>query len=395
MSIAHNQLRIARELWARLQPLDRGVPARLQTLLADRRFGSRDRRLYRELLFTALRQARALAPLDPDNWAAHLVATCAPTPETEPLRAAYPGPPPPLPEPLSLLPSWFSEGCETGRPPSESAAALLARAPVWIRFQTTDPRPAREEWAARGWSATPHPLLPDAWRLAPETPVSGTRAYQEGHYEIQDLGSQAILAALDLPARSPGPRWLDACAGAGGKTLQLARLLGPAARIDATDIRPSALRELRARGARAGLAPLIHVLDGPAGPATYDAVLVDAPCSGSGTWRRSPHLLHCTGPDDLAAAAREQTQILRSAASLVRPGGWLVYATCSIARAENRAVAEHFLAAQDGRFVPEAPPLDLGFPRIGPSEAGLALSPGLQDNDGFYFALFRRVGAED
>ena len=85
MSIASNQLRIVRELWARLQPLDRGVPARLQTLLSDRRFGSRDRRLYRELLFTALRHARVLTTLSPDDeprWAARVANGCAPTRDT-------------------------------------------------------------------------------------------------------------------------------------------------------------------------------------------------------------------------------------------------------------------------------------------------------------------------
>jgi 16S rRNA (cytosine967-C5)-methyltransferase len=401
MSIAANQLRIARELWARLQPLDRAVPTRLQTLLADRRFGSRDRRLYRELLFTALRLARPLARLAPGDepgWAALVANHCAATRDTEPFRAAHGATTPaPAPSPLDLVPPWFSAEHEPALPatPAETAAALLARAPVWVRLQTDSPDDALAEWAARGWVAnsSPHPALADARRLPPETKVTDCAAYQAGHYEVQDLGSQAILASLGLPDHSPGPRWLDACAGAGGKTLQLARLLGPSARIDATDIRPAPLAELRARAARAGLAARIRTLPGRPDPAArYDGVLVDAPCSGSGTWRRAPHLMACTSAEDLAAAARTQLELLRRAAPLVRPGGLLVYATCSIARTENTGVAAAFLAAEAGSFRVEPPVHALGFCPLAPGAPGLALAPGPQDNDGFYVASFRRVG---
>ena len=391
MSVAHNQLRLVRELWNRLQPLDRGVPARLQALLADRRFGSRDRRLYRELLFTALRHARPLAAtpgLDDLAWAARLAAACAASRETEAFRASFaPAEPPPPPDPLDLVPAWFPTGVDTGAPPAEVAAALLARAPVWVRLDPARAEEAQAEWDARGWTALPHPVLPAARRLPPETGVTACAAYLNGHYEVQDLGSQAVLAALDLPARSPGPRWLDACAGAGGKTLQLATLLGPSARIDAADVRPAALAELRARAARAGLAGRIRTLPRAAAGELYDAVLVDAPCSGSGTWRRSPHLMACTGEADLAAAARLQTLILTESAAHVRPGGLLVYATCSVARIENEDVAAAFLAAHGDRFAAEPPALDLGFPRL---THGLAITPGRWDNDGFYVAVFRR-----
>ena len=409
MSIATNQLRIVRELWARLQPLDRAVPARLHAVLADRRFGSRDRRLYRELLLTALRQARALATLPPDDasaWAAHLAATCATTRETEPFRTEFTPSPAsasalhpsslilhPSEAALALLPPWFPAEQDPALPPEHSAAstasALLARAPVWVRLQTDSPEDAFAEWAARGWTATPHPTLSDAFKLPPETAVSGCTTYQAGHYEIQDLGSQLVLGALDLPAASPGPRWLDVCAGAGGKTLHLARLLGPAAHIDATDIRPAPLAELRARAARAGLASRIRTVTAPEAGATYDGVLVDAPCSGSGTWRRSPHLMACTSEDDLAAAARTQLGLLSQSAARVRVGGLLVYATCSIARTENSAVAAAFLAAQENTFAPAPPALDFGFPRLAPG--GVAFVPGAQDNDGLYVAAFRRL----
>lgn len=391
MSVAHNQLRVARELWKRLHPLDRGVPARLQALLADRRFGSRDRRLYRELLFTALRHARplaALAGLEELAWAARLATACADSRETEAFRAAFaPAAPPAPPHPLDLVPAWFSNEADAGAPAPAVAAALLARAPVWVRLDPAHSDEAHAEWDARGWTAQPHPVLTSARRLPPETGVTACSSYLNGRYEVQDLGSQALLAALDLPARSPGPRWLDACAGAGGKTLQLAALLGPAARIDAADVRTSALVELRARAARAGLASRIRTLPRANTGELYDGVLVDAPCSGSGTWRRAPHLMACTGEAELAAAARLQSLILAESAPHVRPGGLLVYATCSIARLENESVAAAFIATHGDRFLAEPSALDLGFPRL---PHGLAITPGHWDNDGFYLAVFRR-----
>ncbi len=391
MSVAHNQLRVARELWKRLHPLDRGVPARLQTLLSDRRFGSRDRRLYRELLFTALRHARPLAELpglDDLGWATWLAAACAVSRETEAFRAAFaPGNPPTQPHPIDLVPPWFSNEVDAGAPAREVASALLARAPVWVRLDPAHADEVHAEWDARGWAALPHPVLTAARRLQPETGVTACAAYLNGHYEVQDLGSQTLLAALDLSTRSPGPRWLDACAGAGGKTLQLAALLGPSARIDASDVRPAALAELRARAARAGLASRIRTLPRAAAAELYDGVLVDAPCSGSGTWRRAPHLMACTGETELAAAARLQTLILAESAANVRPGGLLVYATCSIARVENEDVAAAFLTAHRDQFSAEPSALDLGFPRLA---HGLAITPGRWDNDGFYLAVFRR-----
>ena len=379
MSLAHNQLRIAHSLWQRLQPLDRTCPARLQGLLADRRFGSRDRRLYRELLLTAQRHARLLAAIDDEaTWAALLARTCAATRETEGFRATFGGSAstPPAIQPLALMPEWFAEECETGASPEATAAALLARAPVWVRLQTDDPEEVFAEWASRGWSAERHPELADAYKLPAETNVASCQTYEAGRYEIQDAGSQRILASLDLPAASPGPHWLDACAGAGGKTLQLARLLGPAARIDATDIRPGPLAELRTRAMRAGLSSRIRTLAPGAVAGTYDGVLVDAPCSGSGTWRRAPHLMACTTRADLAAATQIQQTLLGEAAARVRPGGLLVYATCSIARTENRLVAEAFLAPHSSTFAPAAP--------------AVSIAPGLEDNDGFFTATFRR-----
>lgn len=395
--IAHNQLRVVRALWDRLQPLDRAAPERMRALLADRRFGSRDRRLYRELLFTAMRLARALVGTDEATWAARVATGCADRAETTAFRAAFateaaaPG------DDLDLLPAWFSAGYEAAEAGSaelrRAASVLLGRAPVWVRLRHGAEIEVEKAWADLGWRWAGDAEMPAARRLPPETPVTDQPAYQAGRYEVQDLGSQAVLAALDLPTRSPGARWLDACAGAGGKTLQLAGLLGSSARVLACDPRASALAELRLRAARSGLAGRIETRATPGNETNFDGVLVDAPCSGSGTWRRAPHLMACTSEAELAAAARVQLEILTTSARRVRPGGLLAYATCSIARVENSDVARAFLASPAGTlFCAEPPSRSLGFPP-GAGGLGLFMAPGLRDNDGLYLALFRRLSA--
>jgi len=202
--------------------------------------------------------------------------------------------------------------------------------------------------------------------------------------EIQDLGSQLILASV---GPEPGSRWLDACAGAGGKSLQLAELLGPTGRIEAHDVRPAALEELERRAERAGLAGRITRQTAPVGP--YDGVLIDAPCSGSGTWRRSPQLKWATSPAQIADEARRQTAILEKFAPLVRSGGRLVYATCSLCRSENAEVVGRFLAAH-GQFEP-AP---FAHPALGePRGAGLIFWPAAHDGDGYFAASLSRNDA--
>ncbi|MBL9213454.1 MAG: RsmB/NOP family class I SAM-dependent RNA methyltransferase, partial [Opitutaceae bacterium] len=301
MSITANQQRTVLRLLATLQPHwrhDRALPARIQSLLTrERAFGSRYRRLYRELLYTALRYLPWIEPClasDPDEAVRRLAWLAAALPATAAFRAAFATGTPPDGDPAELLPAWFRPHCPEAFTAVE-AAALLRRAPLWLRLQT-DARGAaavEAEFAARGWTWERTPVLPDALALRTEADVTTTAAWQEGRIEIQDLGSQLILASVGL---EPGGRWLDACAGAGGKTLQLAQLVGAAGAVDAYDVRPSALDELRLRATRVarglghptadrGLGA-IRVL--PAAPeasadGSYDGVLVDAPCSGSGT----------------------------------------------------------------------------------------------------------------
>jgi 16S rRNA (cytosine967-C5)-methyltransferase len=393
------QPRLFRELLGRLRPhwrRDPALPARLESLLRrDRRCGARDRRLYRELVYTALRFLPWIEPLL-DTETGQLEQTvawlAAETPDTQAFRAALAGDWPPRPagvaakaaqlgaEADAVLPGWLREQCPEAFVPAQRDA-LLARAPLWLRLQTDRPDAALEEFTQRGWAWRRSPILPTAVAVAAEAEVTSTDAYGNGQVEIQDIGSQLILASVGI---EPGGRWLDACAGAGGKSLQLAELLGPKGRIDAHDVRPAALAELELRAARAGLAGRIARQTAPQGP--YDGVLLDAPCSGSGTWRRLPHLKWTTSAAQIAGEARRQAEILERFFPLVRPGGRLVYATCSLCRGENEEVASQFLAAHA-----EFEPAPFAHPTLGePRGAGLRFWPATHDGDGYFAASFRK-----
>lgn len=408
--IAHAQAEVFRELWRQLSPaaaVDRAFPARLERRLRqDRRFGSRDRRLYREFTYTALRYRSWLPEagdaLDDPTLAA-LIWLAADLPATRPLKQAltsdWPEPGPSVAARAAvlqargipgagrcLLPEWFRTECPAAFQ-SPLYDTLAQRAPLWLRLQTDDSERVATEFHGRGWSFTPSADLPSAWRVDGEVDVTASDAFADGFIEVQDLGSQWIVEQLPLSA---GERWLDACAGAGGKSLSLARRLGAAGRVFAHDIRPEALLELEARARRAGLRT-ITITPSPARFATggLDGVLIDAPCSGTGTWRRAPHLKWSTTPEEIAAHARRQTDLLERYHSLVRPGGLLVYATCSLARTENEAVIEGFRSRHPD-FHPPSEPLRV-LPRALPAAGGHTLLPSLYDTDGFYAAVLRRA----
>lgn len=387
MSLAGSQRQTLLALLAQLRPhwhADRALPARIDQLLKrDRRFGSRDRRLYRELIFTAVRHLPLIEPLldpAPEEAVRRLAWAAADTPATHGFRTALATGEPWSPAPADLLPAWFRAHCPAVFEPAQ-AAALATRAPLWLRLQTDEPAAVFAEFSARGWTFTPSPVLPSAVQLHGEVDVTKTDAFARGLIEVQDLGSQLILASIGV---TTGEHWLDACAGAGGKTLQLARLLGPAGRVDATDIRPAALVELATRAARARLG---HVRRVASPESSYDGVLIDAPCSGTGTWRRAPHLKWVTQPADLEAARRTQLALLHQHAPRVRAGGRLVYATCSLSRRENDDVIAEFLAAAPG-FAPA--PFARTFGAT-PASRGLTFLPATHDTDGFFVASLRRL----
>jgi len=398
MSVARSQQQVFLRLLQPLRPRwreDLTLPRQIQGLIAgERRFGSRDRRLYRELIYTTLRYLPWVEPWldrDPDRAAKIVAWLSANTRDTQAYRAEICGDWPAhdnLParaafleaQAEALLPAWFRDECPRVFTPSE-LAAQLARAPLWLRLQTDRAAAVEAEFDREEWRTAPSPALPTAWRVLDDADVTRSAAYRNGQIEIQDLGSQLVLESLGL---APGGRWLDACAGAGGKTLQLARLIGPEGAVEAHDIRPAALDELLERADRAGLEN-VRTVDEPA-RTTYDGVLVDAPCSGSGTWRRSPHLKWTTTPKIVAARAALQRELLTRFADCVRPGGLVVYATCSLARSENAAVVADFRAARP-EFEPAPFAQTFGFE---PEAGGLTIYPARHQTDGFFVAAFRR-----
>ncbi|HRE83340.1 MAG TPA: RsmB/NOP family class I SAM-dependent RNA methyltransferase [Opitutaceae bacterium] len=403
-AIARSQAHTFLRLWAELSPhvrTDRALPARLDRLLRlNRQFGSRDRRLYRELVYTTLRFLPWLEGGLRDASHETLQALGWLSEETTATRSfkghwasGFPNLPgtvegksqvlsdltPSLPVTLSLLPEWFRPECpEAFQPPLYDT--LQTRSPLWIRLQTENTDAIAEEFRTRGWTWNVAPSQPRAWRLDGEPNVTDTDAFKAGLFEIQDLGSQTILHEV---SPQPGTRWLDACAGAGGKTLQLAHQVGPSGHVTASDIRTEALDELQIRARRSGLKN-ISVTRRPEG--TFDGVLIDAPCSGTGTWRRAPHLKASTTLEIVRRSAALQQEIIVRYARHVRPGGWLIYATCAT---ENESVVDTFLGTHPEFGLSEAS----GTPQISRIR-GRRILPSDEDTDGFYVACLQRSSAE-
>jgi 16S rRNA (cytosine967-C5)-methyltransferase len=211
----------------------------------------------------------------------------------------------------------------------------------------------------------------------------GLRAQQEGLFEVQDEGSQLLGLLMEA---HPGDSVLDLCAGAGGKTLQLAAAMGDQGRLLAYDPDAERLDRLLQRATRAGLRRLELLRAPPTAGLQVDRVLVDAPCSELGTLRRGPDLRFRLGPEALTRWLPVQSALLRDAARHVRPGGRLVYATCTLNRAENEAQVERFLAEHPD-FRPVRPAgLD---PSLLEGEY-LRVLPHRHGTDGFFAAVLER-----
>ena len=273
-------------------------------------------------------------------------------------------------------------------------AALSQPAPLDLRVNLlkTTREAARAALANEGIEAEPTPLSPWGLRVAGRRPVSSGAAFRAGLVEVQDEGSQ--LVALVADAR-PGARVADLCAGVGGKTLALAMTMGNAGHILACDVSAARLAGAVRRLRRAGVHNVEpHVL--AAGDKTlkrrvnsFERVLVDAPCTGIGTWRRNPDARRRLAPSDLSELARKQSALLDQAAGLVRIGGKLIYATCSMLDQENEAQVSGF-RARHPEFVVVSPAgawPDGGAPV---RDDFLVLTPARHGTDGFFAAVLQR-----
>jgi 16S rRNA (cytosine967-C5)-methyltransferase len=297
-------------------------------------------------------------------------------------------------------PEWIGERLTGvyGERLAAEMGALRDEAPVDLRVNTlkADRESARAALAADGIEAQPTPLSPIGLRLPARTALTAQAAFRQGLVEVQDEGSQ--LLALLVGAR-PGQSVVDFCAGAGGKTLALAATMENRGRLIACEVNERRAARAAERLRRAGVHNVTRHLLGESDKwvkrhaGSFDRVLVDAPCTGSGTWRRNPDAKWRLSPDQLAELIALQAGILTTAARLVRQGGRLVYATCSLLREENEDQVAGFLAARDDfAEVPlaEAWAETIGglCPVAGPH---LRLTPAQHGTDGFFAAVMIRA----
>ncbi len=414
------------ELWTRIR-IDWGFASdRLAEAFRKRReLGARERREVAETLYGMIRQARridfaleglrlggdrrelarwvayhvlegqlgpeAAARLVPADWAAVARVDERIARERDPARR------------LGLrrsLPDWLARRLldEYGAQADAVAEALNARAPLCVRANTL--KITREELVGRlgaeGVEARPARWASAGAILETRTNLYGLAAFTDGLFEAQDEASQLVAELVAPPPRS---LFVDACAGAGGKTLAVGALLGSRGRVVALDVDARKLEELRRRARRAGLSNAraiavgdsewpdeVEALRGKA-----DRVLVDAPCSGIGALRRNPEARWRLREEDLVRLPEQQKTIARRARALVAPGGRLIYATCTILAAENEAVA----ATLDGEgWEPVRPAEIWGGERarelVDESGRFLKLLPHRHGTDGFFAAVWRR-----
>ena len=306
------------------------------------------------------------------------------------------------------FPEWLAPSLERvfGEETAAEAGALARRAPLDLRVNTL--KASRELVAAELAHLGPAPTPHSPWGLrvmhgpgerAPS--VQSDPAFLKGLVEIQDEGSQ--VAAL-LAGAKAGEQVLDLCAGGGGKTLALAAATDNRGQIYATDSDQRRLAPIHARLERAGVRNVqvrtprgrtdaVGDLDGK-----IDLVLVDAPCTGTGTWRRNPDSKWRVRPGSLAARQNEQAAVLDRAADLVRPGGRIAYITCSILPEENDEAVAGLLerrpgfAALDGHGTLVSAGLATMADAVRFTSFGLQMSPLRTGTDGFYVALIRRTG---
>jgi len=265
------------------------------------------------------------------------------------------------------IPDWLDAlGVdELGEAWDAEIAALNRRAPVFLRVNTlrTNRADAAAWLAGAGVEASEVPGLPDALVLAPGKSLPKALR-SDGRVEIQDAGSQLIAPLLDP---QPGERVIDSCSGAGGKALHLAALMGNRGRVFGMDVDVGKLSELERRARRAGATCLKAKAITAATPADFaaiaDRLLIDAPCSGLGTLKRQPDLKWRLKPAQLDRVRGIQKELLKSHAAMLKPGGRLVYATCSVLPSENRAAVDSLLERGGFTLLEEKPvdPAATGF----------------------------------
>ncbi|MDT8391641.1 MAG: RsmB/NOP family class I SAM-dependent RNA methyltransferase [Lentisphaeria bacterium] len=386
----------------------------------NRQIGSRDRRFITDTVFAAFRwwgaclgelAARERELFDhrfavcdsclegggwPDFQAAvrclHVAGELDHLPDTPPRlalrRLAETDPRPRETAAEPLFPIWMDDHLAADVDRKTLAEWLQSRPPMWLRLQTDKIEETLAVLRAENLDPVPHARLKNAVSVGyPHVNLHQLASFRDGLYDVQDLASQAIGAVCDP---TPGQRWWDACAGAGGKSLQLASAMRRKGTVVASDVRPHALQDLTKRARRAGFLNIDcedwDGKDGSVKQAAFDGVLVDAPCTCSGTWRRNPAARWQLPEADIRKMADLQFEIARRVFPALRPAGRLVFATCSMFKEENEDNVQRILAALPVELEPFPHPLTgvetPGFLQIWPWEG---------DSDAMFVARFRKT----
>jgi 16S rRNA (cytosine967-C5)-methyltransferase len=347
--------------------------------------GSKDRRAVRELVFRAIRRTGER----PENGRVAILGLADDEPELLELFGQPRGPQPvgegERGAAAGMVPDWLVPQLSplVGE---DEWPVLLGRAPVDLRVNAA--RTSREAILVDLAGTIATPFSPWGIRLPPDSRIDDHPAFKAGLIVVQDEGSQLIALACEA---GNGEQVIDLCAGAGGKSLALAAA-APDARILATDTNRLRLSKLPARAERAGATIETRLLNPPNELAELsdlraqaDLVLVDAPCSGSGTWRRNPEGRWRLTPERLDRVVALQSRLLEIGAELVRPGGRLVYAVCSLLSREGAGQTRDFLSRHSSWNVQET---SLAAGRL--DGAGRLLTPAHDGTDGFFVARLER-----
>ena len=402
-----------------VEGVQRGRPAdrTLHLLLSrEKKFGSRDRRRIRDAVFCWFRWHGAIGtlPLPQGLCAAWALEGVEPAPAQEAVYRdlGWPLPQPPaeaeslqdrrqrvmndLPVDIApvdeWLPAWFREETAHLGPWEDRIRDHLHRPPAWLRVDRARQPELHEALLADGaeWAG---PACPGAYALRDPGKVHHWTTTHADAVEIQDLGSQQVVRVCDP---KPGESWWDACCGAGGKTLHLLDHADRSLDLTCTDRREEALPELLKRGRRHGLGKVrryaLDLLHNPEPPnIAFDGILIDAPCSGCGTWNRNPDDAWRTEARDVAQHGRRQAAMLSNALPALKPGGALVYAVCAITRTETLGVVERFLREHpDAALAPFPHPF-----RDETTDGTLLLLPEETHGDGMFIARFVKTGPSD
>jgi len=357
---------------------------------ARRYAGSKDRRAVRELVYRAIR----LCGERPESGRAAMMALAQGDEALLPLfDGSTHGPAPIAPDEAvaqaGIVPSWLLPYLADMVGDEAEQAALLERAPLDVRINAL--KADMDVLHTAFPDAQSFEAFPQCLRLKEGAAVEQSEPYRQGMVEIQDLGSQIIAQAC---AVQPGMTVIDLCAGAGGKTLALASAMAGQGRLIAADVNRDRLSRLPQRAERAGVTIIESLLLNPGKEAaaleqyseSADIVLVDAPCSGTGTWRRNPEARWRLTPQRIERLTVQQAHILDCAAPLVKPGGRLVYAVCALTDAEGCEQVDAFLKRHDG-WKSEA----YDVPKGRKCGEGRLLTPAHDGTDGFFIATLVRI----